>query len=218
LILPTRFIRLKKPERYIFMTVSQAANIQPGAETTRLTADTQAAVAKPHQTGKHSDHQLALRTILLCLLATLSPSLWALSSDSDQSISVEADNLEIRENDNISIYQGNVTLVQGSVRFEADKLIIHFNADNELVLMEMTGLPVKFRQLDDDNQEMQGEARRMNYNQSESLLEMFENARFSRSKDVIESDLIRINTDDNSIEAGSNSKQRVKMLIQPKHQ
>ena len=83
--------------------------------------------------------------------------------------------------------------------------------------MEMTGAPARFRQLDDDNREMHGRARQINYTESRSLLELFDDAYFNHAGDTIEGELIRVNTGDNSIQAGSNdSSERVKMLIQPR--
>ena len=152
------------------------------------------------------------------LLALLPGTLWALAEDRDQPIAVEADSLEVHEQQNISIYQGNVSLVQGSLRITSDRLVIHFNDARELVLMEMTGAPARFRQLDDDRQEMLGQARQINYIESESVLELIEAAKFSRDGDTIESDRIRINTESNRIQAGSSdSDERVKMLIQPRN-
>ena len=158
----------------------------------------------------------AARIIALVLLLLPVGAPRALPTDSEQPISVEADNLEIRDNDHISIYDGNVKLVQGSLEIDSDRMVIHFNAANELVLIEMTGSPVHFRQLDDERREMLGEALRIDYHQSESLLEMRESAWFSHAGDRIESDRIRVNTRDNSIQAGGESDQRVKMLIQPR--
>lgn len=154
-------------------------------------------------------------TLLLALL--MSPPLWALGSDGEQPISVEADSLEVREKENISIYQGNVSLTQGSLEISSERLVIHFNQANDLVLMEMTGSPARFRQLDDEQREMLGQARRINYRNSESILELIEDARFSHAGDTIESKLIKINTEDNNIQAGSSdTDERVKMLIQPR--
>lgn len=152
------------------------------------------------------------------LLLLLLPSpLWALATDGDQPIEIESDELEVREQDRVSIYLGNVILVQGSLEIHADRVEIHFNEANELVLMEMTGTPATLRQLDDDQQEIWGEALQIDYTQSKSLLELRESARFSRAGDVIESDLIRINTESSSLQAGSSaSDERVKMLIQPR--
>jgi len=151
------------------------------------------------------------------LLLLLPCQLWALATDRDQPIEVEADQLEVREQEGISIYQGNVKLVQGSLEINADRVVIHFNEANELTLMEMTGTPATLRQLDDNQQEMWGEAKQIDYTQSKSLLELRDSARLSQAGDIIESDLIRINTESSSLQAGSTeSDQRVKMLIQPR--
>lgn len=157
------------------------------------------------------------KSALLISLLTMSTHLWALDSDSEQPISVEADSLEVRDQENISIYQGNVRLVQGSLEISSDRLEIHFDENRDLVLMEMTGGPARFRQLDEERKELLGEANQINYIESKSLLELKDNARFSHAGDTIESNLIRINTETNSIEAGSSeSDQRVKMLIKPR--
>lgn len=154
--------------------------------------------------------------LLLLALLTWAP-LWALDADRDQPIEVEADSLEVREQENISIYQGNVKLKQGSLEISSDRLVIHFNDNGDLVLMEMTGNPARLRQLDNEQREMRGQARQINYLESESLLELIEEARFTHAGDTIESNLIRINTEDNSIQAGSSdADERVKMLIQPR--
>lgn len=153
--------------------------------------------------------------LLLALLIPLPAA--ALQNDSEQAIEVEADSLELRDAENLSIYQGNVRLIQGSLEISSDKLVIRFTAAREIELMEMTGSPARFRQLDDERREMLGQARRINYAESKSLLELLDEARFSHAGDTIESDLIRINTEDNSIQAGSaDSAERVKMLIQPR--
>jgi len=160
---------------------------------------------------------MAIVRLIPLLLLLLPMRLAALSSDSEQPISVEADTLEIRDQENISIYEGNVSLIQGSLEIHSQRLVIHFNDARELLLMEMTGTPARFQLLDDEQREMRGHAGRINYDQSKSLLELLGNARFSHAGDSIEGNLIRVNTETNSIQAGSSdSGQRVKMLIQPK--
>ena len=155
---------------------------------------------------------------LITLLGLLLPlPSWALESDGEQPIAVEADTLEVREQDGISIYDGNVFLVQGSLELRSDRMVIHFNDAGDLGLLELTGSPAQFRQLDDNQLEMQGQALKINYTESQSLLELIDEARFSHDGDTIESNQIRIDTTDNSIQAGSSdSDQRVKMLIKPR--
>ncbi len=157
-----------------------------------------------------------VKAVVLFLLL-LPTQLWALSSDGDQPIEVEADSLEVRETENISIYEGSVNLVQGSLQISCDRMVIHFNNANELQLIEMTGDPARFRQLDDDQQEMLGQAKQIDYAEAQSVLELRGTARFSHAGDIIESDLIRVDTESNGIKAGSSeSDRRVKMLIKPR--
>ena len=159
-----------------------------------------------------------LKIILVTALFLLLPvQLFALSNDGQQPINVEADSLEVRDQENISIYSGNVRLKQGSLEFSCDRLTLHFDEQKELTLMEMTGTPATGRQLDDEKQELKGQAELLQYRQSESILVLSGNARFSHQGDTIESNSIQINTDNNSIQAGSSAADdRVRMLIQPK--
>jgi lipopolysaccharide export system protein LptA len=141
----------------------------------------------------------------------------ALDSDREQPIEIEADHLEVREQENISIYEGNVKLTQGSLNILSDRLIIHFNDANELTLMEMAGQPASFRQLDNEQQEMLGEGLEIDYSASKSVLELRRSALFTHAGDLIKSELIRINTVTNAIQAGGKSSdERVKMVITPR--
>ncbi len=145
--------------------------------------------------------------------------LFALSNDGLQPIQIEADSLEIRDQENISIYTGNVRLNQGSLEFRCERLTLHFDDQKELVLMEMTGAPATFRQLDDQQQELKGQAEKLQYRQSESILVLSGKASFSHKGDTIESNRIQVNTENESIQAGSSEPDnRVRMLIQPKPQ
>jgi len=159
----------------------------------------------------------AARPIAFVLLLLPLAAAQALPGDSEQPITVEADSLEIRDAENISIYDGNVRLVQGSMQITSERLVIHFNDANELLMMEMSGSPARFRQLDGQNREMLGEAMQILYKEAGSTLELSDSARFTHAGDSIESEHIRINTNDNSIQAGgAKPDQRVKMLIQPR--
>lgn len=159
------------------------------------------------------------RSLFTVLILLLPIQLFALSSDGQQPIEVEADSLEVREQENISVYTGNVRLNQGSLEFRCERLTLHFDDQNELVLMEMTGTPATFRQLDDQQQELKGQAEQLQYRQSESILVLSGKARFSHKGDTIESNRIQVNTENESIQAGSSEPDnRVRMLIQPKLQ
>ena len=160
---------------------------------------------------------MKVASLVTLVFLFLPAPLLALSSDRDQPIEVEADSLEVRDAEKISIYSGKVLLNQGSLAHRADRLAIHFNNQNELNLMELTGSPATFRQLNNEQQEMIGQADRLEYREAESTLLLLGNAKFTLKGDTIESNRISINTDNQSIQAGSStSDDRVKMLIQPR--
>jgi lipopolysaccharide export system protein LptA len=159
-----------------------------------------------------------MKARLVSFLVLLLPlQAYALSGDAQQPIHVEADNLEIRDKEYISIYSGNVHLSQGSLEIRGERMILQFNQQKELVLMTMTGAPATFRQMDDEQREMLGQADQMEYRESESTLILLGNARFTHVGNIIESNTIHINTKTESIQAGSiESDDRVRMLILPK--
>jgi len=154
---------------------------------------------------------------LLGLLFVLSTPALSKTGDNQQPIYVEADSLEVRDIDNISIYTGNVKLTQGSLEIKADLLTLYADDNNVFTLMEMSGLPATFRQLNDSNLEITGEALKMEYRESESTLLLIDNAKLTQGADIIESNKINVNTNSNHIEAGgAEPENRVHMLIQPK--
>jgi lipopolysaccharide export system protein LptA len=165
-----------------------------------------------------------MKIVKLISLLSLLVSIQAFSTfayskvrDNQQPIHVEADSLEVRDNDNISIYTGNVKLTQGSLEVHSDRLTLYFEDNKILILMKMAGSPATFRQLTDSNLEIIGEALKIEYRESESTLLLLGNAKLTQGSDIIESNKINLNIDSNSIEAGSvEPDNRVRMLIQPK--
>ena len=48
------------------------------------------------------------------------------SFDVDQPIDISADSLEVRQKENIAIFQGNVNAAQGRIRLRADRISVHY--------------------------------------------------------------------------------------------
>ncbi len=160
--------------------------------------------------------KIYLSLFLLAWLAMPSPAS-ALSSDRNQAINITADKLDIDDSKHISIYQGNVVMVQGSLHIKADKITLRFNAQNELQRLEIEGRPATLRQTTDKQQQISGSARKIIYSDHQLKLKLSGDARFVSDQDSIESEWITINTDTDAINAGGvTGKDRVRMLIQPK--
>jgi lipopolysaccharide export system protein LptA len=140
----------------------------------------------------------------------------ALADDRDQPIQIEAGKLEIDERRQVSIYRDNVHLRQGSLHFQADMITLHFDRDNNLEWLEITGAPASFSQLNENRETISGSAENIKYFQQDTRMELRDNARFVSGQDTIESGYIRIDTQSGAVEAGdTTSKDRVRMLIQP---
>jgi lipopolysaccharide export system protein LptA len=174
----------------------------------------------PPQSRKKCTFSGALKLICLLSLAlstqAFSTLAYSKSGDKQQPIQVEADSLEVRDNDNISVYTGNVKLSQGTLEMQSDQLTLYLADDKTLMLIKMVGSPATFRQLTDRDLEITGEALEMEYRKSESTLLLLDNARLTQGVDVIESNRINLNIDSNTVEAGSaEPDNRIRMLIQP---
>lgn len=158
-----------------------------------------------------------VKLVALILLAFPPLSLLALSSDRDQPIHIEADNLQIDDTRNISIYQGNVAMQQGSLNIKAERIIFHFDDTKNLQWIEITGAPATFNQLNAKQEPISGSALKMDYYEDKSLMELTGDAQFQSNQDTIESEFISINTETEAMQAGDRQgKSRVRMLIQPR--
>lgn len=83
--------------------------------------------------------------ILLLLLMGTSMLAQALPDDRDQPIQITANKAVRDEKGGVTVYSGNVQLVQGSMELEAEKLtIFHTSEDAEEIIAE--GHPAKMRQ------------------------------------------------------------------------
>ncbi len=152
--------------------------------------------------------------LLAWLAMPLSAS--ALSSDRNQAIDISADKLDIDDSNHISIYQGNVVMVQGSLHIKADKITLRFNAHNELQRLEIEGRPATLQQTTDQQQQVRGSARKIIYSDHLLTLKLNGDAHFVTDQNSIDGEWITVNTDTDAINAGSTAgKNRVRMLIQP---
>ncbi|MBH62703.1 MAG: lipopolysaccharide transport periplasmic protein LptA [Alphaproteobacteria bacterium] len=80
----------------------------------------------------------SVRTLLTALLAM---SIWVLATgpgagqttplsklDTDQPIEITADSLEVKQDQNIAIFRGNVDALQGEMGLRADQLTVHYRS------------------------------------------------------------------------------------------
>lgn len=101
------------------------------------------------------------RSTLNCFLALFlslgANSAFALSTDSQQDMEIEADTAELDDLKGITIYRGDVVVIQGSMRITGHTLTVHFDDNDDMELAIMQGTPATYRQLP-DNSEVYDEA------------------------------------------------------------
>ena len=94
---------------------------------------------------------MRLNSLLATLLLFSWQSVVALSTDKFQDIEIEADTAEMDEIKGVSIYRGNVIVVQGSIRMTGDIMTVYFDDNGDMELVIMQGKPATYRQLPDDS-------------------------------------------------------------------
>lgn len=162
-----------------------------------------------------SSHNLLRRTIAL-LFALQSYSTLALPDDQQQPIHVTA-NSAVQENSTMT-YRGNVIIVQGSVRIEADQVVIYHDK-GKLQKAVATGKPARFQQQPEvDGGLITGNASTLIYYGAEQRVELLQDAFVDRDKSTVKGDRIEYLLPTKAVRAETaptNATGRVEMVLQP---
>lgn len=164
--------------------------------------------------------RLPIKTLILLLLI-ISTALSARTSDGEEPIHIEADSVEIRERQGVSIYRGNVRITRGSMRIDGD-LIHIYSTPQGLDKIVVEGKPARFEQLNDQNQEISAQSLHMTYSADNGLLVMKQDAILVQKDNRFTSEHIIYNTRRDIVQAGeqdgpakSGDRERVTITIQP---
>ena len=180
----------------------------------------------------HLGQSTILRSIVfICASLLFSVSTWALSTDKDQPIEIEADSADLDDEKGVTIYRGNVVLIQGSVRMSGDIMTVYFKND-ELDTLIMEGKPARYRQLPDDSEIYdEAEALRMEYYELKSLVILIDKASFKQEGLSFSGNRIEYDTEHSKVKARGSIKQqsgtgssgasssggeRVKIILKPR--
>ena len=151
------------------------------------------------------------------LLSLLSAQAAALSTDKDQPVSIEADSVDIDEANEIAIYRGKVILTQGSIKLDANRVVVHqFQSDNAYLVA--TGGPVHFSQRpDNDTQLIKGAGKKVEYALNSSELVLTGDASLIKGKNTFRNDRIIYDRKNARVKAGASAKgkERVRITISP---
>ena len=169
----------------------------------------------------------------LCLLSALA-AVWthvsALSTDQDKPIEIEADAAERDDNRGVTIYTGDVIIIQGSMKILGDIVTFYFDDDQEITKVVAEGEPAEFEQLPDGDVEVQNaQAKTLEYHTADDTMVLLGNAVSWQGESRIEAEKIVYDTragkvkadstrtladSDSSADGGGTS--RIKITIPPK--
>ena len=150
-------------------------------------------------------------------LLLLTGSVFALKSDREQAINIEADHVEINEKTQISHYRGNVLMKQGSLKIQADKVTVYVK-DGVLYRLTIQGNPAHFEQVPDNKKELvKSRAKHMEYFATQQRLLLKQDAEVLQGANQFRGDQIEYDTLTSTVRANKDddSDSRVHAIIQP---
>jgi lipopolysaccharide export system protein LptA len=167
-----------------------------------------------------------MKRALITGLLLLSPGIvFGEKADRDKPTQVEANRMSADDARRLNIFEGDVVVTKGTIRLDADRLVVRQDAEG-FQFATATGRPARFRQRQDpkpgekEGVWMDGEALRIELDDRNQKIELFERARVSRGCDEVAGDYIFVDqrSDFYEVKGGKDggAKGRVKALLQPK--
>jgi lipopolysaccharide export system protein LptA len=162
------------------------------------------------------------RVLLLAAVAVSGTTL-ADKSDRDKPVNIEADRVTIDDIKKQSVFDGNVTMTQGTLMLKADKVVVKQDAGGFNYAFAY-GKPAYFKQKREGYDEyIEGTAERLEYDGKADKMQMFTNAEIHKGTDEVKGDYISYdaNTEFYQVVAGDsvktvlNPRGRVRATIQP---
>ena len=166
----------------------------------------------------------ALAAVILYLSAF---SALAEKADRDKPTQLEANRMSADDARRVSIFEGNVVLAKGTISVRADRIVLRVDPDG-FQHASATGNPVRFRQKGDATGDRAGvwtdaEALRLEIDDRNERIELFERARVTRDQDEVRGEYILLDQRSEffSVSAAKGApaaavEGRVRAVIQPK--
>lgn len=155
-------------------------------------------------------------------------SAFAEKADKDKPTHIEANRMSADDTRRLSIFEGNVVLTKGTIIIRADRIVVRQDPEG-YQLATATGAPVRFRQKaepkgDKEGVWMDGEALRIEVDDRNEKIELFDRAWVKKDEDEVRGDYIFVDQRSEFFSAMSGkggastgSDGRVRAVIQPKN-
>jgi lipopolysaccharide export system protein LptA len=142
----------------------------------------------------------------------------ALSEDRNQAITILSDTAERDEIKGTTTYAGNVLMEQGSMRIDAQKVVI-YNIKDKVTKIVATGSPVRYQQKPNEQDDyVVAQADMLEYDIGDDSLHLIDSAFLQQAGTSISGSRIDYDVKKSVVKAGGDTQQndRLKMII-PAH-
>ena len=133
--------------------------------------------------------------------------------DRDKPIHITADTAELNDKTGISIYRGDVEMIQGTTILRGDVITIH-SPDKKVNKVISIGNLATYQETTTDGHIVYAESEEMVYNRLESKIELFRRAKVTEEDNIFKSEHIVYFIEQELIDAGT-SNDRVNITILP---
>jgi len=155
--------------------------------------------------------------LVTTVVVTLSSNALALKDDIEKPVHINADSVLFNKSKGLGVYEGNVSIVQGSLDIRAAKIEITAPS-GQIQRITASGSPVKFQQKMDDGKLAKGQANRVVYQVATKRIVLDGNAVITQNNDRFASNHIVYSINDGELKAGNKKaggKSRVKAVFYP---
>ena len=159
-----------------------------------------------------------MKPLNLSLLALIlaAPQALALKSDTQQPVYINSDTQQVDMKSNQVIFNGDVSLKQGSINIDADQIVVTRDPKTETInKIQAFGKPAKFSQLMDDGKTISAQAIELDYSISTDELIMKGQAQLAQEGNTIKGSTIRYQIGQQKLVADSDKNERVTTILQP---
>jgi len=155
------------------------------------------------------------RLFVALLVLCVTRGAFALPTDSQQPIHIQADRAEMDQNTGIAIYYDHVVVDQGSMHVAADKLTIEVQ-NNQVVKLTAVGRQAHYRQLvNEQDPEVLADADTIIYFTQDGKVDLIGNGHLTQAPNEFRGELIHYDINAGKVEAHSPQSGRVNAIFKP---
>ncbi|MEX3018029.1 lipopolysaccharide ABC transporter substrate-binding protein LptA [Kluyvera sp. STS39-E] len=165
---------------------------------------------------KFRTNKLSLKLALAASLLAASLPAMAVTGDTDQPIHIESDQQSLDMQGNIVTFTGNVVVTQGTIKINADKVVVTRPADQKgKEVIDGYGNPATFYQMQDNGKPVKGHASKMRYELQNDFVVLTGNAYLEQLDSNIKGDKITYLVKEQKMQAFSDKGKRVTTVLVP---